>query len=88
MNMPVGASRAEAFTRQEVRICRRPIQNRRLPRQRPAQAIIARTHGGTWCPQTAGVYIVHLFDVTPDARWYAYSYVRDRSDLYLVEGLR
>jgi serine/threonine protein kinase/Tol biopolymer transport system component len=36
----------------------------------------------------AGVYIVHLFDVTPDARWYAYSYVRDLSDLYLVEGLR
>ena len=36
----------------------------------------------------AGVYIVHLFDVTPDARWYAYSYVRDLSDLYMVEGLK
>jgi hypothetical protein len=36
----------------------------------------------------AGIYIVHLFDVTPDARWYAYSYVRDLSDLYLVECLR
>jgi hypothetical protein len=29
-----------------------------------------------------------MFDITPDARWYAYSYVRDLSDLYLVEGLR
>jgi hypothetical protein len=36
----------------------------------------------------AGVFIVHLFDVTPDARRYAYAYVRDLSDLYLVEGLR
>jgi len=27
-------------------------------------------------------------DITPDARWYAYSYVRDLSDLYLVDGLR
>ncbi|MBZ5722804.1 MAG: protein kinase [Acidobacteriia bacterium] len=36
----------------------------------------------------AGVYVVHLFDITPDERWYAYSYVRDLSDLYLVEGLR
>jgi hypothetical protein len=36
----------------------------------------------------AGVYIANLFDITPDARWYAYSYVRDLSDLYLVEGLR
>jgi Tol biopolymer transport system component len=36
----------------------------------------------------AGVYIANIFDITPDARWYAYSYVRDLSDLYLVEGLR
>jgi serine/threonine protein kinase len=34
-----------------------------------------------------GVFVVHLFDITPDQRWYAYSYVRDLSDLYLVEGL-
>jgi eukaryotic-like serine/threonine-protein kinase len=36
----------------------------------------------------AGVYIANIFDITPDARWYAYSYVRDLSDLYLVDGLR
>jgi hypothetical protein len=36
----------------------------------------------------AGVYNVNMFDITPDERWYAYSYVRDLSDLYLVEGLR
>jgi Tol biopolymer transport system component len=36
----------------------------------------------------AGVYIANLFDITPDTRWYAYSYVRDLSDVYLVEGLR
>ena len=36
----------------------------------------------------AGVYNVNVFDITPDERWYAYSYVRDLSDLYLVEGLR
>jgi len=35
----------------------------------------------------AGVFIANIFDVTPDARWYAYSYVRDLSDVYLVEGL-
>ena len=36
----------------------------------------------------AGVFIVNVFDVTPDERWYAYSYVRDLSDIYMVEGLR
>jgi eukaryotic-like serine/threonine-protein kinase len=36
----------------------------------------------------AGVFNANIFDITPDARWYAYSYVRDLSDLYLVEGLR
>lgn len=36
----------------------------------------------------AGVFIANLFDITPDERWYAYSYLRDLSDLYLVEGLR
>jgi hypothetical protein len=36
----------------------------------------------------AGVFNVTVFDITPDARWYAYSYVRDLSDLYLVQGLR
>jgi hypothetical protein len=36
----------------------------------------------------AGVYVANIFDITPDARWYAYSYVRDLSDVYLVEGLR
>jgi serine/threonine protein kinase len=35
----------------------------------------------------AGVFNTTVFDITPDARWYAYSYVRDLSDLYLVEGL-
>jgi len=35
-----------------------------------------------------GVFNDNIFDITPDARWYAYSYVRDLSDLYLVEGLR
>lgn len=36
----------------------------------------------------AGVFAANIFDITPDARWYAYSYVRDLSDVYLVEGLR
>ena len=36
----------------------------------------------------AGVYNVAVLSVTPDARWYVYSYVRDLSDLYLVEGLK
>lgn len=36
----------------------------------------------------AGVYSINMFDITPDARWYAYSYVRDLSDVYLVDGLR
>ena len=35
----------------------------------------------------AGVFNMTVFDITPDQRWYAYSYVRDLSDLYLVEGL-
>ena len=38
-------------------------------------------------PDRAGVYLVNRFDFTPDERWYVYSYVRDLSDLYLVEGL-
>jgi eukaryotic-like serine/threonine-protein kinase len=36
----------------------------------------------------AGVYNVGILHITPDARWYVYSYVRDLSDLYMVEGLR
>jgi len=36
----------------------------------------------------AGVYNVSVFRVTPDTRWYVYSYVRDLSDLYMVEGLK
>jgi serine/threonine protein kinase len=35
----------------------------------------------------AGVFIANIFDVTPDGRWYAYSYVRDLSEVYMVEGL-
>jgi hypothetical protein len=36
----------------------------------------------------AGVFNANVFDISPDNRWYAYSYVRDLSDVYLVEGLR
>ncbi len=36
----------------------------------------------------AGVYSVGQLQVTPDSRWYVYSYVRDLSDLYMVEGLK
>lgn len=36
----------------------------------------------------AGVFSVNMIDITPDERWYAYSYVRDLSDVYLVQGLR
>ena len=35
----------------------------------------------------AGVFTASTFDITPDGRWYAYSYVRDLSDVYMVEGL-
>lgn len=38
--------------------------------------------------ERAGVYTIGILSVTPDGRWYAYSYVRDLSDLYMVEGLR
>lgn len=38
--------------------------------------------------ERAGVYNIGLLSVTPDGRWYAYSYVRDLSDLYMVEGLK
>jgi serine/threonine protein kinase/Tol biopolymer transport system component len=36
----------------------------------------------------AGVYNLGVLSLTPDARWYVYSYVRDLSDLYMVEGLK
>ncbi len=36
----------------------------------------------------AGVYSIGPFCLTPDTRWYGYSYVRDLSDLYMVEGLK
>jgi eukaryotic-like serine/threonine-protein kinase len=36
----------------------------------------------------AGVYNLGQLSLTPDARWYVYSYVRDLSDLYIVEGLK
>ena len=36
----------------------------------------------------AGVYGVGPYDITPDGKYYAYSYVRDLSDLYIVEGLK
>ncbi len=38
--------------------------------------------------ERAGVYNIGILSVTPDGRWYAYSYVRDLSDLYMVEGLK
>jgi Tol biopolymer transport system component len=34
----------------------------------------------------AGVSIITQVAVTPDRRWYAYSYVRSLADLYVVEG--
>ncbi len=36
----------------------------------------------------AGVYSVGPFAIAPGGKWYAYSYVRDLSDLYMVEGLK
>jgi dipeptidyl aminopeptidase/acylaminoacyl peptidase len=36
----------------------------------------------------AGVYNLGQLSLTPDAHWYVYSYVRDLSDLYIVEGLK
>ena len=36
----------------------------------------------------AGVYNFFRVDMTPDGGYYVYSYQRDLSDLYLVEGLR
>lgn len=36
----------------------------------------------------AGVYGVGPYDITPDGKYYAYSYVRDVSDLYIAEGLK
>ncbi len=36
----------------------------------------------------AGVFSVGPFVIGPEGKWYAYSYVRDLSDLYMVEGLK
>ena len=36
----------------------------------------------------AGVYSIGQLQVAADGRWYVYSYVRDLSDLYMVEGLK
>ena len=36
----------------------------------------------------AGVFNLGQLSLTSDARWYVYSYVRDLSDLYIVEGLK
>ncbi|MFN2447406.1 MAG: hypothetical protein ABR606_17700 [Vicinamibacterales bacterium] len=36
----------------------------------------------------AGVVEIMTLVLTPDAKAYAYTYVRALSDLYLVEGLR
>jgi Tol biopolymer transport system component len=38
--------------------------------------------------ERAGVYSIGSLSVTPDGKWYSYSYVRDLSDLYMVEGLK
>jgi hypothetical protein len=38
--------------------------------------------------ERAGVYSIGILTVTPDGKWYSYSYVRDLSDLYMVEGLK
>jgi Tol biopolymer transport system component len=38
--------------------------------------------------ERAGVYNIGILSVTPDGNWYSYSYVRDLSDLYMVEGLK
>ena len=37
---------------------------------------------------SAGVVGTDVVRLTPDGKWYAYSYLRVLSDLYLVEGLR
>ena len=36
----------------------------------------------------AGVWSIGQVVVTPDRRWYAYSYIRSLADLYVVEGLK
>jgi Tol biopolymer transport system component len=38
--------------------------------------------------ERAGVYSIGILSVTGDGKWYSYSYVRDLSDLYMVEGLK
>ena len=35
--------------------------------------------------ERAGVYSIGILSVTADGKWYSYSYVRDLSDLYMVE---
>jgi len=39
-------------------------------------------------PDPAGISIVYTVEMTPDAKSYAYTYLRDLSDLYLIEGLK
>jgi hypothetical protein len=36
----------------------------------------------------AGVSSIGTVAVTPDRRWYAYSYIRSLADLYVMEGLK
>jgi hypothetical protein len=36
----------------------------------------------------AGALVHPRVRLTPDGKWYAYSFLRDLSDLYLVDGLR
>jgi eukaryotic-like serine/threonine-protein kinase len=39
-------------------------------------------------PDTAGVTNAGALAVTPDGKFYAYSYIRFLADLYVVEGLK
>ena len=36
----------------------------------------------------AGVTSIHRIRMTPDARTFAYSYFREQSDLFLVQGAK
>ena len=55
---------------------------------REAAADLTRGHGVSRCDGSEMGGLAVQPTLTPDGRYYAYSYARTLSDLFLVEGLR
>ena len=80
--------RTAGFTGDGASIC---IHNRAACLPWSLWVEIATGKGNVWkqiVPDAAGVDNVDNILFTPDMKSYVYSYIRNLSDLYLVEGLR